>query len=308
MSAGSPRSTRPAGSGSRSRIPTTRPRWPCRWTTVVRSRGEDVTTSVWQSYPTPALEGFQVQPRSLAMFRAEQMITMGGTITLATDEGPRRIDNTTDLELRDAVLIDVNGPEDLKETSLGTIGPGATVEVKAIAAPPSEAFPKGILDPTPFLREFRTDAEDRPEENGGDPARGLVAQAPRRPGAGADRGPASRPHRRGRSPPQRPAPGTRWAPLSTPSRGKRSGPRTRGRPLRRALENQRSKFPAMTRGRAPAGACVADRCGAVPRPATVRGPHIMPLATPMRPHPSSLPGESALYLPSPPERNEVRGL
>ena len=47
--------------------------------------GEDVTTSVWQSYPVPALHGFSVQPRSLAMFRAEQMLNLSGSISLEGD-------------------------------------------------------------------------------------------------------------------------------------------------------------------------------------------------------------------------------
>src|SRR5262249_1649899 len=36
-------------------------------------RGEDVTTSTWQSFPIPALLGLSVQPRSLSLFRAEEM-------------------------------------------------------------------------------------------------------------------------------------------------------------------------------------------------------------------------------------------
>ena len=45
---------------------TTRLPWPCRSTTAGSLRGEDIVTSIWQSYPVPALEGFLVQPRSLA--------------------------------------------------------------------------------------------------------------------------------------------------------------------------------------------------------------------------------------------------
>ena len=47
-------------------------------------RGEDVTTSVWQSYPVPALQSFSVQPRSLSMFRAEQMLGLSGSISWRT--------------------------------------------------------------------------------------------------------------------------------------------------------------------------------------------------------------------------------
>ncbi|MBV8676992.1 MAG: hypothetical protein JO355_07460, partial [Planctomycetaceae bacterium] len=140
--------------------------------------GEDLTTSIFRSYPTPALEGFQVQPRSLSMFRAEQMVSIGGTVALASDEGPRRVVNTTDLELRDAVLVDVNGPGDRRETYLGTITPGASVEVEEASAPPldSKALPKGTLDPSRLLRELRGFAEGRPEEKG---EVRLVAWSPR---------------------------------------------------------------------------------------------------------------------------------
>src|SRR5262249_9127989 len=64
-------------------------------------RGEDVTTSVWQSSPAPALEAFQVQPRSLAMFRTEQMVHLAGAISLVRDEGASRVVNGSELELRD---------------------------------------------------------------------------------------------------------------------------------------------------------------------------------------------------------------
>ncbi|HEX8202028.1 MAG TPA: hypothetical protein VF590_16250, partial [Isosphaeraceae bacterium] len=83
-------------------------------------RGEDIAESAWQSSPMPpGLVGFQVQPRSLAMFRAEQMVDVKGAIELDTTPGRRRVLNGTDLELRDAVLLDVGTG---RETPLGTIG------------------------------------------------------------------------------------------------------------------------------------------------------------------------------------------
>ena len=42
-------------------------------------RGEDVSTSTFQSYPVPSLIDFTVQPRSLSMFRAEQMLALSGS-------------------------------------------------------------------------------------------------------------------------------------------------------------------------------------------------------------------------------------
>ena len=49
--------------------------------------GEDVATSVWQSYPVPMLRGFTVQPRSLSMFRAEQLLSLPGSITIEGGKG-----------------------------------------------------------------------------------------------------------------------------------------------------------------------------------------------------------------------------
>jgi hypothetical protein len=128
-------------------------------------RGEDVTTSIWQSYPAPTLEAFTVQPRSLAMFRAEQMATLAGSITLERDETALRIVNASELELRDAVLIDVGEPGRSKETFVGTIAPGLTVEVTPGRKVPKAAGYDGP-DPNPFLREFRAYMEDRPENRG----------------------------------------------------------------------------------------------------------------------------------------------
>lgn len=130
-------------------------------------RGEDVMTSTFQSQPTPALEGFQVQPRSLALFRAEEMMDLLGEISLVTTGKGRRIANTSNMELRDAVLIDVNRPDDLKQMYLGTIPAGATIEVKAAATasavPPAR---KGELNPAAFLKLFSTFADSRPEDTG----------------------------------------------------------------------------------------------------------------------------------------------
>jgi hypothetical protein len=139
-------------------------------------RGEDVTTSSWQSQPVPALEGFQVQPRSLSLFRAEQMVNLPGSITLVTDDEGGRILNASDLELRDATVVQVNGPDDRKLTYLGTIMPGGTVALQPNPAPRASATDKGQLNPTPFLQAFQAYAEDRPENKG---EIRLVAWAPK---------------------------------------------------------------------------------------------------------------------------------
>lgn len=129
-------------------------------------RGEGVTTSNWQSQPMPALEGFQVQPRSLSLFRAEQMVNMPGAITLVTDPAGRRIVNATDLELRDATVVELNGPNNRKQTYLGTIKAGATVPITAQPVPRPPVIAKGQLNPNPFLQAFQAHAENRPEDRG----------------------------------------------------------------------------------------------------------------------------------------------
>ena len=129
--------------------------------------GEDVAVSSWRSYPVPALEGFLVQPRSLALFRAEQMATLAGTIRLEADVGgSRRIVNGTDLELRDAVLVDLNNDEARRETPLGTIAPGASLPIESAGGPKPASEGSGWLDPGPLLTLVGSRAEDRPEDQG----------------------------------------------------------------------------------------------------------------------------------------------
>ncbi len=97
-------------------------------------RGEDVSTSTWQSYPVPSLIDYTVQPRSLSMFRAEQMLTLSGAIRLDEEGGKRRLVNGGELELRDAILIDRAGPDAQRERWLGSIAAGAVVELGGTAA------------------------------------------------------------------------------------------------------------------------------------------------------------------------------
>jgi hypothetical protein len=132
-------------------------------------RGEEVTTSAFQSYPAPMLQGFAVPPRSLAMFRSEQMATLAGAIALEHDDAGSRVVNGSDLELRDAVLVDVGTSGRRKDTHLGTIRPGSTVAV--VAGPRGPGTPAGAgagaeVDPGRLLQEFRSYVEDRPENRG----------------------------------------------------------------------------------------------------------------------------------------------
>jgi hypothetical protein len=130
--------------------------------------GEDVSTAVWQSYPVPALQNFSVQPRSLAMFRGEQMLGMSGPIVLEEDQTGRTIVNRSDLELHDAVLVDFPGPGKRWETYLGTIAPGAAVELggKQPGPVPDRVEGHEGPDPAPLLAELRSTWEDRPENYG----------------------------------------------------------------------------------------------------------------------------------------------
>lgn len=140
--------------------------------------GENVVTSMWQSYPVPVLQSFIVQPRSLSMFRAEQMLGLAGSISMEEGEAGRTIVNGTDLELRDAVLVDFPDPKQPHETYLGTIAPGASVPLATQAASAAAERFEGHEDPdpAPLLAELGKNCENRPENSG---ELRLVAWVPR---------------------------------------------------------------------------------------------------------------------------------
>ncbi len=83
-------------------------------------RGEQAQFASFQSSPVPALADFRVQPRSLAMFRSEAIVDLGGGIELVGDPVGGKVVNGSDLELHDAVLIDVEGA---RYWPLGRIAP-----------------------------------------------------------------------------------------------------------------------------------------------------------------------------------------
>jgi hypothetical protein len=91
-------------------------------------RGEEYRTSVSQSQPDAGLSDFLVQPRSLALFRSESMVNLGGTIALE-GEDPRsgRIRNSTELTIHQALLIDLQ--DDRDPIPLGTIPSGSVIEI-----------------------------------------------------------------------------------------------------------------------------------------------------------------------------------
>ncbi len=113
-------------------------------TTGTSLRNESRSFTQFQSQPFPALTDFEVQPRSIDYFRAEQMISVGGSIGLTApangdgDSGPSTtsLANRTNLILRDATLVDVDGR---RMIALGTLVPGAVVAVPSIDA-------EGVID------------------------------------------------------------------------------------------------------------------------------------------------------------------
>ena len=84
--------------------------------------------------------------------------------------------NATDLELRDAVVVDVQrggrAPGDLPRHDR----PGRRPWTSAPSSKPEDAAPRGTFDPQPFLDALRSYHEDRPENSG---EIRLVAWAPR---------------------------------------------------------------------------------------------------------------------------------
>lgn len=158
-------------------------------------RGEETALSVFQS-PEPALSNFAVQPRSLSMFRAEAISDLPGGIDLVGDLSTGQIVNNSGLELRDAVLIDVDATareqyawEQVKKAGeaaeppvdpaslparptigrrLGTIAAGSTINLsKADGASASKTAPaESWLKKEPFLERLQSYAWGRAEDAG----------------------------------------------------------------------------------------------------------------------------------------------
>jgi hypothetical protein len=133
--------------------------------------GGETLQSAWQSSPEPALMEFPVQPRSLAMFRAEQMAALPGGIRMVDRGSERRIINETELELRDAAVVDVGGRVQYR---LGTIPPGGSAvlgEAELLQEAPGAQTREAAdprtdhwTDPEPFLERLRSYHWGRPED------------------------------------------------------------------------------------------------------------------------------------------------
>ena len=131
-------------------------------------RGEEPSRSEWQSLPIPSLIGLQVQPRSLKLFRAEQMIALPGSIERVEGPGAGRIVNGTGLELRDAVLVEIGTD---RRFNLATIAPGATIDLAAPALSrmgktPVDDPEERWIDLEPLLGPLRDHDEGRLEGRG----------------------------------------------------------------------------------------------------------------------------------------------
>ena len=152
-------------------------------------RGEDVCTTVFQSFPVPGLMGFTVQPRSLSIFRAEQM----------AHARRRRLPGHRG---RAGRVVNGSGPH-LRERCSSTW-----------------TTPGGERPPAPGLPGY-----DPAGRNGRDQARTGARAEPReagRPRAVVAAGPASR--RAGRTGPRTPA-RSAWWPGSTARRAARRSSR-----------------------------------------------------------------------------------
>ena len=136
-------------------------------------RGEDATQASFQTQPIPALTGYQVQPRSLAMFRAEQMASLPGTVSLTpADQGPRTIVNESGLDLEDAWVVEVGDGKQTRGVRLGKVANGAKVPLGPLGSvEPKNPAGSGPLEPGPFLdlllsRSVARSVASRPEEVG----------------------------------------------------------------------------------------------------------------------------------------------
>jgi hypothetical protein len=135
-------------------------------------RGEDIARSSWNTYPATAIENLTIQPRSLAMYRAEQFIDLGGSIRLERlPDGTRRLVNDTGLALRDALVITL---QTRTVQRLGELAPGASRDLAAIPSSvlaekePIRLSPTYApwLDPEPLLRSLAEARLGGPEEAG----------------------------------------------------------------------------------------------------------------------------------------------
>ncbi len=135
-------------------------------------RGEDNTDSTFQTYPSPALSGYLVQPRSLALFRAEQLASLSGNAVLVEKDGKKFLVNNSGANLKDAVVVEMGKDRANRFAVLGDISSGAEAPLPAFADELADGALRGsrvpgTLDPLPFLEMIHGGSvADRPEEVG----------------------------------------------------------------------------------------------------------------------------------------------
>ena len=121
-------------------------------------RGEDKVQSQLQTLPYPALTDLLVQPRSLSLFRAEQMPALSGTVSLDTSAQPdqaRTITNRLGFDLAEAWVVKVGrDPKNIEGLHLGTIANGTVVPLGDFASLDltDKSGKPNTLDPLPFER------------------------------------------------------------------------------------------------------------------------------------------------------------
>ena len=103
------------------------------------------------------------------------MLSLSGPIRLDEEGGKRRVVNGSELELRDAILIDQAGPAERVERWLGTIAAGASVEIdgRDDEKPPERVDTGPGPDANPFLCGIANQPGVPRRKPGRDPPGGL---------------------------------------------------------------------------------------------------------------------------------------
>ena len=136
-------------------------------------RGEDKVRSNLQTLPYPALTDLLVQPRSLSLFRAEQMPSLPGTVSLDNSDQPDQVPSITNrlgFDLAEAWVVEVGrDSETIAGARLGAIATGSSVPLGKLD-PLDLTEPAGkpnTLDPLPFEQLLlKASVASRSEEEG----------------------------------------------------------------------------------------------------------------------------------------------
>ena len=162
-------------------------------------RGEEISTSIWQSSPVPALAGFHGPAAQPVDVPGRADADLGRCRSGSKETGASASSSTSsELELRDAILIESDGSRTSgRSAAWGRSTPGRPSRSTAggRAKPPTRVDAGPGPDPNPFLEELRTTWEDREENQGELRLVAWVAGHDRRPGDRAGRRSPARVHR-----------------------------------------------------------------------------------------------------------------